>query len=82
MLMQTVGVYETKTKLAAILDQVCEGDSFTITRHGVPIATISPADNPASNANETIAAIRALRKKFTRAFKGVNVKELIEEGRR
>jgi antitoxin (DNA-binding transcriptional repressor) of toxin-antitoxin stability system len=79
--MQTVGVYETKTKLAAILDQVCEGDSFTITRYGVPIATISPADN-VSNANETIAAIRALRVQFKEAFKDVNLKELIEEGRR
>ena len=80
--MQTVGVYETKTKLAAILAQVCEGDSFTITKHGVPIATISPADNTASNASETIAAIRALRNKFAGAFKEVSVKELIEEGRR
>lgn len=80
--MQTVGVYETKTRLAAILDRVCEGDSFTITRHGVPIATLSPAGNTISNANETIAAIRAFRKQYAGAFKGVNIKELIEEGRR
>ena len=80
--MQTIGVYETKTKLAAVLDQVCKGDSFTITRHGVPIAILSPADSSASNVNETIAAIRVLRKEFTGAFKGVNAKELIEEGRR
>ena len=80
--MQTVGVYETKTRLTAILDQVREGDSFTITRHGVPIATISPADSSAFNVKETIAAIRALRNKFAKAFKGVNIKDLIEEGRR
>ncbi|MCL1940653.1 MAG: type II toxin-antitoxin system prevent-host-death family antitoxin [Synergistaceae bacterium] len=80
--MQTVGVYETKTKLAAILDRVCDGDSFIVTRHGVPVATISPADNPAPNVNETIAAIRASRRKFAGAFKGVNLKELIEEGRK
>ncbi|MCL2297490.1 MAG: type II toxin-antitoxin system prevent-host-death family antitoxin [Proteobacteria bacterium] len=80
--MQTVGVYEAKTKLAAILDHVCEGDSFTITRHGVPIATISPAESPATNVHETIAAIRASRKKFAAAFKGTSVKKLIEEGRR
>ena len=80
--MQTVGVYETKTKLAAIMDQVCEGDSFTITKHGVPIAIISPDDNSVSNVMETIAAIRALRSKFAKAFKEANIKELIEEGRR
>ncbi|MCL1874980.1 MAG: type II toxin-antitoxin system Phd/YefM family antitoxin [Synergistaceae bacterium] len=80
--MQTVGMYETKTKLAAILDQVCDGNTFTITRHGVPIATISPVDNPASNINETIAAIRASRKNFAEAFKGVDIRELINEGRR
>ena len=82
MVMQTVGMYETKTKLAAILNQVCEGESFTITRHGVPIATISPADSSTANVSETIAAIRSNRKEFGSAFKGINIKELIEEGRR
>ena len=80
--MQTVGMYETKTKLAAILNQVCEGESFTITRHGVPIATINPVDDPTSNVKETIAAIRAHRKEFGDAFRDINIKELIEEGRR
>jgi len=73
---------EAKTKLAAILDRVCEGNFFTITRHGVPIVTISPAENPVTNVHKTIAAIGASRKKFAATFKGVNVKELIKEGRR
>jgi len=49
-------------------------ETKTITRHG--------ADKSASNVNETIAGIRVLRRKFAGAFKGVNTKELIEEGRR
>lgn len=80
--MRTVGMYETKTRLAAILNQVCEGESFTITRHGVPVATISPADSSTANVQETIAAIRANRKEFGNAFRGLDIKELIEEGRR
>jgi prevent-host-death family protein len=80
--MQTVGLYETKTKLSAIIDRVCEGESFTITRHGVPIATLAPADPSTARTGEAIAAIRKHRKKFASAFQGVNIRDLIEEGRK
>ena len=35
-----------------------------------------------TNVPEVIAAIRAHRENFASAFEGVNIKELIEEGRR
>jgi prevent-host-death family protein len=79
--MQTLGTYETKTKLSAILNRVCRGESFLITRHGVPVATINPAEDT-SNVKEVAAAIRAQRKEFAKALEGVDIKELIEEGRR
>jgi len=44
--------------------------------------TVNPVGNTSSNMSETIAEIRALRKKFASAFKGENIKELIEEGRK
>src|SRR3982074_3398007 len=36
--METVGAFEAKTHLAALLDRVAKGEKITITRHGVPAA--------------------------------------------
>ena len=79
--MQTVGAYEAKTNLADILNKVRDGESFTITRHGVPVAVLTrPTEDNHANIDETINAIRTQRKQFS--FKGLNIKELIEEGRK
>lgn len=38
-----IGSYEAKTHLASLLDRVSKGESFTITKHGLPIAQLIPA---------------------------------------
>ena len=40
----TVGAYEAKTRLAALLDRVENGETLTITRNGRPVARLVPAD--------------------------------------
>ena len=81
--MQTVGAYEAKTNLSALLEKASKGETITITRRGEPVAElIRPGDRDSANVAEIIAAIRAHRKNFANAFEGVNIKELIEEGRR
>lgn len=40
--METVGVYEAKTHLARLLERVRQGESLTITRHGLPVARLVP----------------------------------------
>ena len=40
--MKTVGAYEAKTHLPKLLARVAKGERFTITRHGVPVAVLSP----------------------------------------
>ncbi len=78
--MKTVGAYEAKTHLARLLDEVEAGETITITRHGVPVATLSPADGRVRR--ERAEAIEAL-KRFPRIkLKGVTIRELIDEGRR
>jgi prevent-host-death family protein len=39
---KTVGAYEAKTHLPKLLSRVEKGERITITRHGVPIAVLSP----------------------------------------
>jgi prevent-host-death family protein len=78
--MKQVGVYEAKTKLARLLDEVEQGETITITRHGRPIARLVPVRGRRRSVGEAIAAIREFRKGHR--LDGVTIRELIEEGRR
>lgn len=75
-----IGSYEAKTKLPELLRQVKAGKSFTITNRGKPIADLVPSEHERSKAR--IEAVKGL-KAFMLAdpVRGVNIKELIEEGR-
>lgn len=37
-----VGSYEAKTKLSELLERVVQGETFEITRHGQPVAKLTP----------------------------------------
>lgn len=79
--METVGSYEAKTHLANLLARVAQGEKIAITKHGVPVAVLVPADAPNKrNAKEVIEEIKRLRK--GRRLHGVTIRQLIEEGRR
>ena len=56
--MRTVGSYEAKTHLPALLDCVAQGEHITITRHGVPVALLVPPQGvQATDIQGTIQAI-------------------------
>lgn len=79
--MKTVGSYEAKTHLPKLLNRVAGGETITITRRGVPIAMLVPANGgKRRDAREVIEEIKRLRK--GRRLRGVSIRELIEEGRR
>jgi prevent-host-death family protein len=78
--MKQVGVYEAKTQLPRLLDEVEQGETITITRHGRPIARVVPIRGRQRSVHEAIAAIREFRKGHR--LDGITVRELIEEGRR
>jgi len=79
--MKTVGAYEAKTHLAQLLELVAQGEKITITRHGVPVAILQPA-NPSKNVpvRETIEQLKQFRNGHR--LDGLSLRELIEEGRR
>jgi prevent-host-death family protein len=79
--MQTVGAYEAKTHLPALLDRVSRGEEITITRHGVPVAVLVPAAaDRKPDVRETIKAMLETRKKWP--LGGLSIREMIDEGRR
>lgn len=52
--MTTIGAFEAKTHLSALLDRAAKGESFTITRHGMPVARLLPVTEPSA---QRVAAV-------------------------
>ena len=78
--MAIIGVYEARTRFSELLDRVTRGERFVITRRGVPVAVIEPvAPQRRRKVEEVIKEIKKFRKK--RRLNGVDIKELIKEGR-
>jgi prevent-host-death family protein len=76
----TVGAFDAKTHLNALLERVSKGETIQITRRGVPIAKLVPADIVKSKDLRQVAReIRAARKGVTLGT--ISIKELINEGR-
>ena len=82
--MKTIGAYEAKTYLPRLLREVAEGESFAITKHGVPVAFLTsaaggPLRDPAA-AIDTWREYRAERR--LELGPGLTLQDLIQEGRR
>lgn len=79
--MDTVGAYEAKTHLSKLLARVAKGDRIVIEKHGVPIATLVPA-NPSKRepADKVIAELKRFR--ASHSLGDLSLREMIEEGRR
>ncbi|OPY60709.1 MAG: hypothetical protein A4E57_04380 [Syntrophorhabdaceae bacterium PtaU1.Bin034] len=78
--MGTVSSYEAKTQLSKLLNRTAKGERITITRHGVSVAMLVPAKRSRrTDFRELIKDIRNFRKG---RFLGMNLREMIDEGRR
>ena len=80
--MQTVGVFQAKNHLTALLDDVEDGDEVLITRRGKPVARLVPigSDVDRAKARKAAEGLRAASKGQT--LGGLSLKELVNEGRR
>jgi prevent-host-death family protein len=77
---KTVGAYEAKTTLSALLELVEEGQEIVITKHQRPVARLVPFARAAARP-ELFRRLRALRGRM--ALKaGETPKSLISAGRR
>jgi len=75
-----VGAYEAKTKLPELLRGVQAGKRYTITHRGEAIADLVPAQS--LNQHEAAEAVEQMKRFMAESpVKGVNIKELIDEGR-
>ena len=78
--MDTVGVYEAKTRLPKLLDQVERGATITITRHGKPVARLVPVAGHRPSVPEVIESLRAFRQ--GRRLGRSTIRAMMLDGRR
>lgn len=74
----TVGIFEAKTNLSALLERVEAGEDVVITRRGKPIARLVALEE--SPLEKTLALMAEIRQRSSAGPE--TLKELIEEGRR
>lgn len=75
-----VSTLEAKTHLAELLRETAKGRSFVIRRRGRPVARLVPPEREVAVApKELLDAFRAVRQRVRGT---VDVRELVEEGRR
>ncbi len=80
--MDTIGAFEAKTHLAALLDRVAKGEKITITRHGIPAAVLAPIAEKERKLSHTeiVEGMRALRARVKPGK--MSVREMVNQGRR
>ncbi|MBK1656698.1 type II toxin-antitoxin system Phd/YefM family antitoxin [Paracraurococcus ruber] len=83
----SIGAYEAKTHLSALLDRVEKGESLTITRNGRPVARLVPVEaaQAAPDAAQAVASLLAFREALRSKGAQVTRAEIrgwIEDGRR
>ena len=76
-----VSAFDAKTHLSALLRETEKGQSFVIHRRGKPVAWLGPP--PSFDEDRNLCAIHETLQSIRREIPGsVNVRKLIEEGRR
>jgi prevent-host-death family protein len=75
-----IGAYEAKTKLPEILRNVKAGQSYTITNRGENVAELIPSLN-ANKKNKDLAVEKIKTLMLNNPVSGVNIKDIISEGR-
>jgi prevent-host-death family protein len=78
--MVTVGAFEAKTSLSALLERVAGGEEVLITKHGRAVARLVPAG--AVDRTAAKAAIAAMRRESRGPkLRGLSVRKARESGR-
>jgi prevent-host-death family protein len=76
--MRQIQASEAKARLSQLLDEVEQGETIVITRHGRAIARITPeADRRQREIDGALADIKELGREIRRKYGPVSVEEII-----
>jgi prevent-host-death family protein len=79
--MEKVGVFEAKARLSELIERAQSGRSTIITKKGRPVARIVPEGAAKWDRSRVLDEAEAFRKSL-RIKRAVDLRALIEEGRR
>ena len=80
--MRTVTAYEAKMEFSELLKAAAEGETITITKHGVPVAMLVPHADAHPDPGQLIEEWRRYRKEQNITLgDGVTIRGLIDKGR-
>jgi prevent-host-death family protein len=79
---QTIGAFDAKTHFSKLLERAEAGETITITRHGKPVAKLTPVDDTAARERRRKAIEAWLSRPDRPTLGGLDLKALIEEGRK
>lgn len=78
--MVTVGAFDAKTHLSSLLNKVAGGEQVLITRRGIPVARLVPADEAdRQDVADAIRELRSIREGVT--LGDLDLRELRDSGR-
>jgi prevent-host-death family protein len=81
-IMETVGAYEARTHLPALLRRVEQGEEITITRHGVVVAVLSPVPRTEARKSDFRKTIKDMvNSREGCRLDGLSIREAIDDGR-
>lgn len=84
--MKHVGIFEAKTNLSSLIEEVEKGGEIVITRHGKPVARIVGAERRLTpeqieRRRKAIADLREMGRRLNLNLSHEQIKAMIEEGR-
>lgn len=84
--MKRVGIFEAKTHLSTLVDEVARGGEIVITRHGRPVAKLvsceeAPRAKQLAARQRALAELREMARKRGLRITPEEIKSWIEEGR-
>jgi prevent-host-death family protein len=79
-----ISAFEAKTHLSELLREAEQGRSFIICRRGKAVARLVPPDRDGHRRDwrHVIRSFRDLRERISKKTGQIDIRELIEEGRR
>jgi len=69
--MSVIGAFEAKNTLGTLLDRVERGEEIVITRHGKPVARLTPLEEDAGSQMQARAAFDRIRARAAQSKIGV-----------
>ena len=80
--MRSFGVYETKAHLSKLLEDVAGGETITITKHGVPVAYLTPPTHASDqDAAAAVEAMLDFQRQNHITTGGMSIREMRDYGR-